>query len=130
MKLEVDFDEVQAMLNRMKKVDGASIGEKFLYAIVARCDSVTKKNTPVREKNGGTLRNSWRIKKRGKKDGLMIDYYNIAEYAPYVEYGHRTRDHKKWVTGAFMLTKGIQAVKRSRTKIARSIVQKELKKGK
>lgn len=33
-----------------------------------------------------------------------IQITNPVEYASYVEYGHRTRGGKGWVTGRFMLT--------------------------
>lgn len=37
-------------------------------------------------------------------DKYIIDIINPVEYASYVEYGHRTKDHKGWVNGHFMLT--------------------------
>lgn len=33
-----------------------------------------------------------------------VDVTNAVEYAAYVEYGHRARDHRKWVPGKYMLT--------------------------
>lgn len=33
-----------------------------------------------------------------------IEVINPVEYAWYVEYGHRTRNHKGWVSGKFMMT--------------------------
>lgn len=35
---------------------------------------------------------------------FQVDVTNVANYASYVEYGHRTRSHKGWVEGHFMLT--------------------------
>lgn len=37
-------------------------------------------------------------------DTYRISIINPVEYASYVEFGHRTRNHKKWVEGRFMLT--------------------------
>jgi hypothetical protein len=37
-------------------------------------------------------------------DMYQIEIINPVHYASYVEYGHRTRDHKGWVEGRFMLT--------------------------
>lgn len=34
----------------------------------------------------------------------QIEIVNPVHYASYSEYGHRTRDHKGWVRGKFMLT--------------------------
>ena len=36
---------------------------------------------------------------------LIVDIVNPVEYAAYVEYGHRTANHKGWVPGKLMLTK-------------------------
>ena len=79
-------------------------------------------------KTGGTLRRGWTAKiheeaAEGKGSGQknVLEYVNgvevrhvgntydiqitnPVEYASYVEYGHRTRDGKGWVTGRFMLT--------------------------
>ena len=41
-----------------------------------------------------------------KKSGNMyqVEIINPVHYASYVEYGHRTANHKGWVEGKFMLT--------------------------
>lgn len=127
MKAEVEFESLKEFIDNLKEMGDAEISQSFLNKVVARCDNVTKKNTPVRQVNGGTLRNGWKFKMRGNGKHLEADYYNDTDYATYVEYGHRTRDHKKWVIGHFMLTKGIQAVERSRTKIAKSVIEKAYK---
>ena len=81
-------------------------------------------------KQGGTLRRGWiaetheeaargegdpgdkeilqytkSLKVRREGDMLIIDIVNPVEYAAYVEYGHRTANHKGWVSGKLMLTK-------------------------
>jgi hypothetical protein len=68
-------------------------------------------------KVGGTLRRGWtggeqmnaaeyaasmNVTKSG--DTYTIEIINPIEYAPYVEFGHRTANHKGWVDGQFMLT--------------------------
>lgn len=59
-------------------------------------------------KTGGNLRRSWttrdglRVVKEG--DTYTITIENSALYASYVEFGHRTANHKGWVRGKFMLT--------------------------
>lgn len=68
-------------------------------------------------KVGGTLRRGWTggakqnavsyaqslpVAKQG--GAYVITICNPVEYAPYVEYGHRTRNHKGWVDGKFFLT--------------------------
>jgi hypothetical protein len=66
---------------------------------------------------GGTLRRGWTagtnqnarsyaynlpVSKSG--NNYHIEIINPVEYGIYVEYGHRTRNHKSWVPGQFFLT--------------------------
>lgn len=44
-------------------------------------------------------------------DTFVIEVANPVEYASYVEYGHRTSNHKGWVRGQFMLTVSEQEVR-------------------
>ena len=87
-------------------------------------DKYKKKVAP---KQGGTLRRGWTAKTHeeaanGKGNGRKIEEYvnsmkidhtgntfrveiiNPVEYAAYVEYGHRKRNHQGWVPGKLMLT--------------------------
>lgn len=63
--------------------------------------------TPKKNKTGGTLRKGWNASKNASvhKFGTnyVIEITNPVEYASYVESGHRTRNHRGWVTGKFML---------------------------
>lgn len=69
-------------------------------------------------KVGGTLRRGWtagkdtdpytfimsnsEVIKKGRTYIILIS--NLVNYAPYVEYGHRTKDGAGWVDGRFMMT--------------------------
>lgn len=57
---------------------------------------------------GGTLRRGWMASKNAavhrSGSNYVIEIMNPVEYASYVEYGHRTPDHKGWVPGQFFLT--------------------------
>jgi len=78
-------------------------------------------------KKGGTLRRGWTAKTEAEaesgtgkgKDAVeyanslpirkvgsdyIIEIINPVHYASYVEFGHRTANHKGWVEGKFMLT--------------------------
>lgn len=60
---------------------------------------------------GGTLRRGWTVSKiRKQGNSYIIDIINPVEYAPYVEYGHRTANGNGWVKGLFMLTVSMQEV--------------------
>ena len=82
-------------------------------------------------KKGGTLRRGWTAKteedaksvsKNNAKqwantltitktgDTYKVEIINPVRYASYVEYGHRTKNHKGWVKGKFMLTISEQEV--------------------
>ena len=59
----------------------------FLYEMGLRAMAQTKKLTPV---DTGNLRNRWQLSKVTRKgDYLIIALYNTAEYASFVEEGHR-----------------------------------------
>lgn len=65
------------------------------------------------------------MEKSEKKGGVYkIDIINPVEYASYVEYGHRTADHKGWVKGHFMMTISEQELE----KIAPKVLEKKIKK--
>ena len=100
-------------------------------------------------KKGGTLRRGWTAKTheeaaagKGKSSIREVEEYaqsleinregniftveiiNPVEYASYVEYGHRTRNHKGWVRGKFMLTTSERELKT----IAPKVLEKKIKK--
>lgn len=74
-----------------------------------------KNNTPVGQysggRTGGHLRRNWKITP-AVKNGLVYEsiLYNPVYYAPFVEYGHRTRGGGGWVEGRFMMTSAIRQV--------------------
>lgn len=73
-----------------------------------------KERTPVRS---GTLRREWKVTDITKEgDNWVVTLYNDTKYAPYVEYGHRTRLNRKtgerhWVEGQFMMKISCDEVK-------------------
>ena len=96
---------------------------------------------------GGTLRRGWTSKtheeaaKGGKMSAkayadsltinhtgniIVIDIVNPVEYASYVEYGHRTPNHKGWVPGHFMMTISEQEILDIAPKVLEAKIQKFL----
>lgn len=74
-------------------------------------------------RTGGTLRRNWdvtTVKKQGYT--YSIEVFNDTEYAIYVEFGHRTANHKGWVPGKFMLTISEKEVQN----LAPKVVQRKL----
>lgn len=104
------------------------------------------KGNKVEGKVGGTLRRGWTSARpgsgsegiesggaKGYVDRLKINRYggflvielvNPVEYASYIEFGHRTKDHKGWVRGHFMLTISEQEIQ----EIAPKVLERKIKK--
>jgi hypothetical protein len=91
--------------------------------LAARLLAQVIRRTPVGQypkssgKKGGTLRRGWTGEQRqGAEEyaaslpitktetAYEIEIINPVLYASYVEFGHRTRDHKGWVPGKLMVT--------------------------
>jgi HK97 gp10 family phage protein len=77
---------------------------KRLNNISQKLVAKVKLKTPV---DSGVLRRSWRSKKDGDLARIV---YNNVHYAPYIEYGHRTRGGKSFVDGRYMLTKSVKEI--------------------
>lgn len=102
-------------------------------------------------KKGGTLRRGWTSKTHEEAVGgsgkssvaagkayadslkinhfgntLVIEIVNPVKYASYVEYGHRTANHKGWVRGRFVLTTSEQELENITPKVLESKIKKFL----
>lgn len=126
--------KLQQKLNAVTQADMDAFLTACAKELAARLLRDVIRNTPVGQypkgsgKTGGTLRRGWTAKTHeeaagGHGSGLSnvedflngitithegnvyrLEIINPVEYAPHVEYGHRTPDHKGWVQGRFMLT--------------------------
>ena len=127
----------QALKDFQQKLEKLNPGEVDAFLedctkeLAARLLRMVKKDTPVGTypkstgKKGGTLRRGWtvgNIRKEG--NNYIVEVVNPVEYASYVEYGHRTRDHKGWVDGKFMMTISENKLK----EIAPKVLENKLKK--
>lgn len=93
------FDAFNKDLNVLKQRFPQEI-EGFLVEIASRGLRKAKQRSPV---DTGELRRNWNVGKvKRSGDTLSIELYNNTEYAPYVEYGHRTRNGG-FVPGVYML---------------------------
>lgn len=122
---------LQEKLDKLQKDDFDAFCQEVAKELAARLLAKVIKRTPVGQypaetgKVGGTLRRGWTAKTEGEAiaggtpnakafvdslqvtksgDVYQIEIINPVHYASYVEYGHRTRNHKGWVQGRFMLT--------------------------
>ena len=82
------------------------LAARLLAKVVKRTPSSTgvlrRGWTGGTNQNATAYANGLAIRHVGNK--YHIDIINPVEYASYVEYGHRTVDHKGWVPGKFMLS--------------------------
>jgi hypothetical protein len=143
--------DLQTKMQQMQKKDFEAFCEAAAKELAARLLAKVIKRTPVGKYDkssgvqGGTLRRGWtadseetaksggstnatayanslQITKSG--DVYQIEIINPVMYSSYVEYGHRTRNHKGWVDGMFMLTISEQEL----DKQAPAILEKKLMK--
>ena len=120
-----DFKEVRQLQKQITQLekDRDKFCEDCAKYLAARLLAKVIKRTP---KDSGNLQRGWTaqgsgsgsegLKTRGASqyidtlkvnhfgDTYVIEIVNPVEYASYVEYGHRTANHKGWVPGKLMLT--------------------------
>lgn len=151
-----DFQQLKELQERLKKLEGTDFDAFCEFAakeLAARLLAKVIKRTPVGDypastgKMGGTLRRGWTAKTEaeaqsgGKTDAkayanalpitksgnmIQIEIINPVHYASYVEFGHRTRNHKGWVKGKFMLTISEQELDSQAPKILENKLKKYL----
>lgn len=123
----VDFKALQSFrdnLAKLTKEQTEQFTEAAIKELAARLLRKVKKLTPVGAyppesgKMGGTLRRGWTVGEVIKTGAMYsIEIINPTEYGVYVEFGHRTRDHKGWVPGQFFLTISEDELKRDAPRI-------------
>lgn len=75
--------------------------------------------------SGSVSKSNMTVNKVG--NDYVIEIINPVEYASYVEFGHRTRNHKGWIEGHFMLTISEDEIRKSAPKILEKKLEKYLK---
>lgn len=115
-----EFEKFGKNLEEMKKAFPDFLVEcvkELAYRLLAK----TVPRTPV---DKGELRRGWTIGQVNlTSNGADIEVFNPVTYAPYVEHGHRTANHKGWVEGRFMMTISVQELERELP----SIMEKKMK---
>ena len=138
--VRLDYGELRKLKEQIETYGDETKVDQFLKScakeLAARLLAKVIKRTPVGQypagsgKTGGTLRRGWtngqdangaayakslQVNKVGSD--YVIEIINPVEYASYVEFGHRTRNHKGWVEGKFMLTISEDEIRNSAPKI-------------
>ena len=133
---------MQKKMERLEKAGFDKFCEDAAKELAARLLAKVIKRTPVgvyeNGMTGGTLRRGWTANSHreaelsatfgggggAKKftDSMtvtklgnvyQVEVINPVEYAQYVEFGHRTRNHQGWVNGRFMMTISADEVERA-----------------
>lgn len=143
-----NFDELKDLKKKLSNLEQKKV-EEFMEScakeLAARLLAKVIKRTPVgvypsgSGKVGGTLRRGWTAEKnqnaRSYANSLKIQHIgnvykieiiNPVEYASYVEYGHRTKNHKGWVEGKFMMTISEQEIQTIAPKVLENKIKKLL----
>lgn len=109
--MSADYRELVEFQRRMKQLtesDKEAFIKEAANEIAGRLLRKVIKRTPkgvYPHRVGGTLQKGWTIQPiRKEGSNYIIEVINPTEYASYVEYGHRTANHKGWVPGQFMMT--------------------------
>lgn len=111
----------QKKLQKLQDADLDVFCRQCVFELANRLRRSTVQRTPS---DTGTLRKGWtlgEIRKEGNT--YVVEIINPVKYASYVEYGHRTPNHKGWVTGKFMLMLSEEDVE----KLAPQFLEKRLK---
>lgn len=133
-----DLRRFQENLNRLSSGQLQATIESLAKEIAARLLAKAIKRTPVGHypqasgKVGGTLRRGWTAKGgdnltvKHVGDSYVVEIVNAVDYAPYVEYGHRTRGGG-WVEGKFMMTISCDEIRNESPKIIERKIKNALR---
>ena len=148
--VRMDYGELQKLKEQIERYGDPTKVDLFLTScakeLAARLLAKVIKRTPVGQypegsgKAGGTLRRGWTAGQNSNATAYansltvnkvgtdyVIEIINPVEYASYVEFGHRTRNHKGWVEGQFMLTISEDEIRKAAPRILEKKLEKYLK---
>lgn len=123
-----DLKRLQEKMQKFNQKELEEFCEMCAKELAARLLSRVIKRTPAIT---GTLRRAWSeennvIKVEHSGNEFVCEIINSTSYAIYVEYGHRTRNHKGWVNGRFMLEKSTLELDAQAPKIIEKKLMKKL----
>lgn len=143
---KVDVSELKAFRDKLERSLQGEQYQLFLESctkeLAARLLAKVIKRTPTgiyEDRVGGTLKRGWtagvdqdavsfvnQMSVTHTGNEFHIEIINPVEYASYVEYGHRTRNHKGWVEGQFFLTIPEEEIRQAAPAILERKLQKYL----
>ena len=127
MSRNINIRELEAFrdrINKLSQVGFDKVEQKLCKNLANRVIRAAVKTTPVKS---GHLKGNYRMTSiHSTGNGYVVKVYNPVKYAPYVEYGHRTRGGG-WCDGKYMLTKATEQVKKNADAIVEREITKEIK---
>lgn len=122
MDVYIDSSQFNEFQNKIQK-----LSEEFRDEVINEITEETNKeilkqiqeNTPVVT---GNLRAGWETEIKETSNGYHISVSNDVEYAPYVEYGHRTRGGKSFVKGQYILIRTLANIEDTMVPVADNII--------
>lgn len=142
---EIDFSQLEKLQKQMESVDYTKACASAMNVISQKAlkyiSNVTKPGHYKNGKTGGTLKKSWQTEETTVSGSTVKGgIYTALEYAPYVEFGHRTRlgkgtspkykpkkNGKAWVEGKKYLNTVVPKVERDAPKILMQKMEEVLK---
>lgn len=126
--VKINIGQLKQLRDNLEQIDksASSFLEKCAKELAARLISKAIERTPV---DTGELRRAWKtngIKAERAGSDFIVEIINPKEYASYVEYGHRTVNHRGWVPGQLMLTISEEEIRQSAPGILEAKLQKWL----
>lgn len=130
--VNIDVSELRRFGDRIQNVDIDLFCRRVAKEVASRLLRKVVKKTPVgvyKDKVGGNLRRGWSIDEAVTKEGAVykISVINPVEYASYVEYGHRTANHRGWVEGQFFLTISEREIQSLTPNLVKKRIEEELR---
>lgn len=149
--MSIDITQLKKFRDNIDKINVDEFCRACSKELTARLLRKVVKNTPVgvyEHRVGGTLRRGWTvdthqqaesganvsvtdyvdtIQIRRSGNTYTIEVKNPVEYASYVEYGHRTRNHQGWVEGQFILTGAVDELNNQSQRVIENKLNKWLK---
>ncbi|UZQ86030.1 HK97 gp10 family phage protein [Thermoclostridium stercorarium] len=120
--------ELQAMLDDIREIDVRCLDKAVNVGLAD-----AKRNTPIGQYSGGRvggfMRKSWGVSPTRKTaTSVEKELFNTADYAVYVNYGHRVVNRKGetvgWVPGKFILEKAVNKVEKELIRLFKKEVER------
>lgn len=138
-RLQKELEKMQQNTDQFLEECAKELAAKLLQKVIKKTPvgDYSKEIEGMINREGGTLQHGWtgnqKISAQAYIESVPVHHFggnyvieliNPVEYASYVEYGHRTSNHRGWVPGRFMMTISEQEIKELAPQILETKIQK------